>query len=951
MYVRDQHGRSSKRVAQIKEICKERDITTLVHFTRVDNLSSILRDGLLSRETLEERRQTFDFNDSERFDRQKDAICLSISFPNSEMFYVTRENKQQAEDVSHSKWVVLLLDVKVLWELDCGFCQENAAAKCMHETPWKEKTKPESLQNMFVEVVTDTKEKDYRREDLQIPDNYPTHPQAEVLAKGHIPANYIKEICFQDSRAMERWKSSITESVSPKLIADKKYFIPRSNNTCPQNYQYNGGYEEAETVDKSKAEEEVVETRIGDDSFDHEPDYTMTEKEGGRSQHGRCSKRVAEIKRICEEHDIGTLLHFTRVDNLSSILQDGLLSRGTLEERGQTFYFNDPERHDGHKDAICLSISFPNSEMFRSKREFKSKAEGVSHSKWVVLLLEVRVLWEFDSGFCQVNAAADRMQKISWKRKSEPEKLHRMFKEVVEDATKSYDRCQLQLPRDYPTHPQAEVLVKGQIPAKYIKEICFHDQKALDQWKTGNTEYCPSILSAGSQYFVPRSDYTILNQVKSAKEDVDENSIDNDTCDHEPDYVKKDIPFLSLPTDGSTDDDLYGNTDKDDHNEDEIISSIRKPPDVTDSTRDEAFSYLQEIARTPLLKPKEEVDLFRRFEDGKAGVAELLDQLPESILAEVRPKAIKRRGARQQSETELWWSPMNLGSVLDQVRNIIEATRVTGVQETQSAEAYLEERERLATLWGKLQTAAQKIHDAKLKIVEANLLLVASIAKQHNFNRSSLSFLDLMQEGSIGLMKAVEKFDLKRGYRFSTYATWWVMQAIKRALDQQSQTIRIPCYVGETRRSIKQAQSTLAKDLEREPDIREVAKIVDMPESRVIEILQSTKGTISLDSPLSEASPDATVSDLLADDSQITPEDELLCVSEKESLERVLNTLAPRETLVIKLRYGLTDGTEYTLAEIGRQLGISRERVRQIEDEALRKLRHHTRVQYLQELL
>ena len=417
---------------------------------------------------------------------------------------------------------------------------------------------------------------------------------------------------------------------------------------------------------------------------------------------------------------------------------------------------------------------------------------------------------------------------------------------------------------------------------------------------------------------------------------------------------KQNDEFLSvLPTDESDDRDIENNPDDnfDDRKDTELISSFRKSTDANDGTKDEAFSYLQEIARTPLLKPKEEVDLFRHFEDGKDGVAELLDQLPESILAEVRPKVGKRRGARLQAEKGLWWSPMNLGVILDEVRRTISAYQCSEMEESQASTKHADECKRLEALWIKLEIAAQKIHDAKLKIVEANLLLVASIAKQHNFNKSSLSFLDLMQEGSIGLMKAVEKFDLKRGYRFSTYATWWVMQAIKRALDQQSQTIRIPCYVGETRRSIKQAQSSLAKDLEREPDIREISKIVDMPESRVIEILQSTKGTISLDSPLSEASPDATVSDLLADDTQITPEEELLCLSEKESLERVLNTLAPRETLVVKLRYGLTDGTEYTLAEIGRQLGISRERVRQIEDEALRKLRHHTRVQYLKELL
>ena len=390
-----------------------------------------------------------------------------------------------------------------------------------------------------------------------------------------------------------------------------------------------------------------------------------------------------------------------------------------------------------------------------------------------------------------------------------------------------------------------------------------------------------------------------------------------------------------VPTDEANEIDDEEENITEDTGDNSLISSFRRRSDVADSTRDEAFSYLQEIARTPLLTPEEEVELFQQFEVGKQQVTALLDQLPPCILEAVRPKTGRRRGAKQKETQGIWWSPMHIATLLEQIQKEIKIyQKHLEIDVTTAPSNEMEECERLATLWIDLHDAVQIIQDAKLKIVEANLLLVASIAKQHNFNKSSLSFLDLMQEGSVGLMKAVEKFDLARGYRFSTYATWWIMQAIKRALDQQSQTIRIPCYVGETRRSIKQAQSRLARDLEREPGIKDIAEEVGMPESRVIEILQSTKGTISLDSPLSESSPDATISDLLADDSQVTPEEELLSNSEKESLETVLDTLADREKRVIKLRYGLKDGTEHTLAEIGRNLGISRERVRQIEDEA-----------------
>ena len=444
-------------------------------------------------------------------------------------------------------------------------------------------------------------------------------------------------------------------------------------------------------------------------------------------------------------------------------------------------------------------------------------------------------------------------------------------------------------------------------------------------------------------------------------------------------------PILSQPADESLGN-TYNREDALDA-EDDLISKYK--PRAGDSmdggTRDEAFSYLQEIARTPLLKPKQEVELFQDFNRGKEKVSKLFQQLPPIILERVRATTKRRRGTKYQTDQDPdWWSPMDLDLILKRIETEIKKyqiidlpnTKVTASLENGDGNVVVKAGDILTTelkdpyvtvdevvddrdllnfdfdsFWKKLKIATAKVQYAKMCIVEANLLLVASIAKKHNFNRSSLSFLDLMQEGSIGLMKAVEKFDLKRGFRFSTYATWWIMQAIKRALDQQSQIIRIPCYVGETRRSIRQAQSKLSRELERDPSLKEIAEAVDLSESRVIEILQSTRSTVSLDSPISDSSSDATISDLLPDEDQTLPEQELLVSSEKESLERVLSTLSEREKDVIKWRYGLRDGTEYTLAEIGRQLDISRERVRQIEDEALRKLRHASRIQYLKELL
>lgn len=356
------------------------------------------------------------------------------------------------------------------------------------------------------------------------------------------------------------------------------------------------------------------------------------------------------------------------------------------------------------------------------------------------------------------------------------------------------------------------------------------------------------------------------------------------------DYLEQNgIDVLKISNDDDVDDDII--LDEEDEVEVEKID-LSVPEGV--SVEDPVRMYLKEIGKVPLLSADEEIELAQNMEDGAVAIEKI---------------------------------------------NVLKG-RLDGASEEEKAEI----KEEIKTL----QRDVDKGADAKKRLAEANLRLVVSIAKRY-VGRGML-FLDLIQEGNLGLIKAVGKFDYKKGYKFSTYATWWIRQAITRAIADQARTIRIPVHMVETINKLIRVSRQLLQELGREPSPEEIAKEMSMPVERVREILKISQEPVSLETPIGEEE-DSHLGDFIKDDNVPVPADAAAFTLLKEQLEEVLGTLTEREQKVLTLRFGLEDGRARTLEEVGKEFNVTRERIRQIEAKALRKLRHPSRSRKLKDYL
>jgi RNA polymerase primary sigma factor len=345
-------------------------------------------------------------------------------------------------------------------------------------------------------------------------------------------------------------------------------------------------------------------------------------------------------------------------------------------------------------------------------------------------------------------------------------------------------------------------------------------------------------------------------------------------------------------------------------------------------TNDPVRMYLKEIGKVPLLTAAQEVDLARRIEAG-----ELATEL------------------QAQAELEDKVDPKRIKTVIEEVvairaHQLEKFGKVEGIGRDRTPKSWKPKtREDLEDFLRRVERDGQL---AKKKLIEANLRLVVSIAKRY-VGRGML-FLDLIQEGNLGLIRAVEKFDHSKGFKFSTYATWWIRQAITRAIADQARTIRIPVHMVETINKLVRIQRQLLQDLGREPSPEEIGKQMGIPAEKVREILKVSQEPVSLHTPIGEEE-DSQLGDFIEDSEAVVPVDAASFILLQEQLESVLHTLSEREKKVIQLRFGLIDGHPRTLEEVGREFGVTRERIRQIESKTLSKLRHPSRSQKLRDYL
>jgi len=282
---------------------------------------------------------------------------------------------------------------------------------------------------------------------------------------------------------------------------------------------------------------------------------------------------------------------------------------------------------------------------------------------------------------------------------------------------------------------------------------------------------------------------------------------------------------------------------------------------------------------------------------------------------------------------------------VDDARTLVEDVRAARRKVAEAEKEADMNREALARCLRIIRAGEEKAQDGKKRLIEANLRLVVSIAKRYT-NRG-LGFLDLVQEGNIGLMRAVEKFEYQRGYKFSTYATWWIRQSVSRAIADQARTIRIPVHMIETINKVVRSSRYLVQQLGREPTPEEIAVKMEMPLDKVRKVLRIVKEPVSLETPIGDEE-ESSLGDFVEDRQTVSPADAAVYTSLEEQTRKVLATLTPREEQILRMRFGIGEKSDYTLEEVGQRFAVTRERIRQIEAKALRKLRHPSRAKSME---